>query len=104
MNISLKQIVSCPYCHSLDVIPYSPRPFILAGVGGLLGSVLMVALTLSGKSKSKSAIVGSAVFGALTGVSIGISIEPPENTPTLGSRYFCRHCFRTFTYFDHAVS
>jgi hypothetical protein len=104
MNISLKPIVTCPYCHSLDVVPYSPRPFILAGVGGLLGSILMVALTLSGKAKSKAAIVSSAVFGALTGASIGISIEPPGDTPILGRRYLCRCCFRTFTYFDHTVS
>lgn len=101
----IKARPSCPYCHAQDVVPYTPRPFILAGVGGLLGGALMVALAVAGRKASKSAIVNSAVFGALTGASIGFSVHTSDHSsPTIGRRYLCCRCFRTFTYFKHTVS
>ena len=95
---------SCPYCHSPEVVPYTPRPFILAGVGGLLGGMLMVVLTLSERSRSKREIVSTAVFGALTGASIGFSMHTEREGATIGRRYLCCRCFRVFTYFPHTVS
>jgi len=104
MNVMVRLLPTCPYCHAEDVVPYTPRPFILAGVGGLLGGALMVALTVAGKSRSRSTIVSSAVLGALTGASIGFSFESPHGHPVIGKRYLCRRCFRTFSYFEHTVS
>jgi len=64
----------------------------------------MVVLTVSGKRQSMSTIVRSAVFGALTGASIGFSFDSPHDGSIIGKRYLCRRCFRTFSYFEHTVS
>jgi len=104
MNIPIQTVPSCPYCHTFDVVPYTARPFILAGAGGLLGGALMIALTISGKTKSRSVIVNSVVFGVLSGASIGMSMHKGGTSPKNGRRYLCCRCFHSFAYIDSSVS
>jgi hypothetical protein len=94
----------CPHCRSFSVVPFEPQTLLLAGIGALLGGLIIGALVLlSNKSSDRSSgsgseagpIVSGILSGAVTGITFGQKYQGK------GNDWLCLDCFHTFTFFAH---